>query len=88
MTGAGNRFLHQGSFVSPPVRRPFSALSVLSCLESSGSMGTGIAITHQASRHLLEGDEKNVRCGRAEESNREKCQRQDLVRGGHLAMWE
>lgn len=39
------------------------SLSVLRFLESSSSIGTGIAITHQAFRHLVEGDEKNMRCG-------------------------
>ena len=29
-------------------------------------MGTGVAVTCQAFRHLLKGDEKNIRCGRAE----------------------
>lgn len=75
-TGAGNRFPHRSSFFSSPVRRPFSALSlsVLSFLESSSSMGTGIAVTRQAFRHLLEGDEKNIQCGRAEERQRRRVQ--------------
>lgn len=37
-------------------------------------MGTGIAITCQAFRRLLEGDEKNMRCGRAEEKQQGRVQ--------------
>lgn len=47
------------------------SLSVVSFLGSSGSMGTGIAATCQAFRHLLKGDEKNIRCGRAEQEGQE-----------------
>lgn len=50
------------------------SLSVLSFLESSSSMGTGIAITRQAFRRLSEGDEKNMRCGRAEEKQQGRVQ--------------
>lgn len=76
MTGAGNKFPHQGSFFLSPVRRPFSTLSVsvVSFLRSSGSVGTGIAFTCQAFRHLLREDEKNIRCGRAEERRQRRVQ--------------
>lgn len=68
VTRPENLFPNQDSFCLSPARRPFSALSlsVVSFLGSSGSMGTGIAVTRQAFRHLLKGDEKNIRCGRAE----------------------
>lgn len=80
--------LGQLLFIS--VRRPFStlSLSVLSFLESSSSMGTGISIIRQAFRHLLEGDEKNMRRGRAEERQQGRVQGTGFDWGGHLAMWE
>ena len=65
-TSPGNVFPHRDSFFSSPARRPFSALSVVSFLGSSNSMGTDIAVTCQAFRHLLKGDEKNIGCGGAE----------------------
>lgn len=84
VTGAGNRSPHQGSCFLSPMRRPFSALSACSSfLESSSSMGTGI--TCQTLRHLLKGDEKNIRCGKAEERQREECRGQGFDWDGRLA---
>lgn len=44
-------------------------------------MGTGIAVTCQAFRHLLKGDEKDIRCGRQSRGNGEKCRGQDFDLG-------
>lgn len=68
VAGAGNWFPHQNSFFLSPTGGHFlpCSLSVSSFLRSSGAMGTDIAVTCQAFRHLLRRDEKNIRCGRAE----------------------
>lgn len=66
--------LEQLLFIS--VRRPFFtlSLSILGFLESSSSKDTGSAITRHVFRCLLEGDEKNMRCGRAEEKQQGRVQ--------------
>jgi hypothetical protein len=40
-------------------------------------MGTGMAVTHQALRHLLR-DEENIKCGRTERGSGEECRGHDL----------